>query len=79
LTFKTFQQVTSLVTYSQDILDMFIKSEGIRKGNTKQLDWHNLFDSRYDRRQWGSDWRSVENYFLGFINIDNHCVISSPL
>ena len=38
LTFKTFQQVTSLVTYSQDILDMFIKSEGIRKGNTKQLD-----------------------------------------
>ena len=21
----------------------------------------------------------MENYFLGFINIDNHCVISSPL
>jgi len=26
-----------LVTYSHDILDMLIKSEGIRKGNTKQL------------------------------------------
>ena len=36
-----------MVTYSQDILDMFVKSEGIRKGNTKQLDWHNLLDSRY--------------------------------
>ena len=56
---------------------MFINSEGIGKGNTKQLDWHNLFDSSYGRRQWGSGWRSVENYFLGFINIDNHCVISS--
>jgi len=48
-----------LVTYSQDILDMFIKSEGITKGNTKQLDWHNLCDSRYGRRQWGSGWRFV--------------------
>jgi len=38
------------------MLDMFIKSEGIRKSNTKQLDWHNLFDSRYGRRQWGSGW-----------------------
>jgi len=58
---------------------MFIKFKGIRKSNSKQVSWHNLLNSCYGRGQWRSGWRSIEDYFFGFIKIDNYTVISGPL